>query len=52
MVKTKEKFNVPDFKSVNYNRINLYLFGAVRQLINDNELMKTKIEELEQLLTG
>tara|TARA_R100000750_G_C2337711_1_gene92785 strand:+ start:3 stop:1517 length:1515 start_codon:yes stop_codon:yes gene_type:complete len=43
-------FNIPDFKFVEYNKINLHLFGAVRQLINDNELMKTRIEELEKLI--
>jgi hypothetical protein len=49
-VKTSEKFNITDFKSVEYNRINLILFGAVKQLMNDNELMKKRIEKLEDII--
>lgn len=49
-VYTDKMYNVEDFKLIEYTKINLHLFGAVRQLINDNELMKTRIEELEKLM--
>lgn len=47
-VKEKEKFNITDFKSVDYNKINLYLFGAVKKLMQENIEMKNKINNLEE----
>ena len=50
VVDEDDVFNVSDFKCIDYNKINLYLFGAVRQLINQNETMQIRIEELEKLM--
>lgn len=46
-VKEKEKYNIKDFKSVEYNKINLYLFGAVKELMKENEQIKKELQMLK-----
>jgi len=53
-VHQRNRMNIEDFRVVDYNKINMYLFGAFKKSQNkieeleiSNEILVTKIEELE-----